>query len=423
MTMGRAKLSRVSRVAVLALAAATLLLAAIQSGAQPAPADGKKKAPLRLGLTDPVFSSSDPAERGLWLDRAAQSGAESIRLLANWRAIASAQPPADPANPGDPSYDFANLDAAILDASARGLRVVLTINRAPNFAEGANRPADADAGTWMPSPTRLGEFAAALATRYTGSFADPATGGALPRQSSFEIWGEPNLSTHLTPQTLGGKVVGPTHYRSMVNAASRAIKGVNASNEIIAGGTAPFGDHPPAGRTPPLTFWTKFFCLRGKKNLKPEKKCSGGKPRVDAFGHNPLAGLAANETLPTLGPGDRAPSPTDILVPDMHKLYDVLQGAREHRMVKPRRGTELWVTELLWETNPPDPGPKGVPLETQAAYLAQSLRSLQKQGVSEVRWVRIRDDAPNPDFASTIQSGLYFHDGTPKPALQAFQAG
>ena len=91
-------------------------------------------------------------------------------------------------------------------------------------------------------------------------------------------------------------------------------------------------------------------------------------------------------------------------------------------MVKPRRGLELWVSEILWETNPPDTGSKGVPLETQAAYLAQSLRSLQKQGVSEVRWVRIRDDAPNPDFAGTIQSGLYFNDGTPKPSLQEFHS-
>jgi hypothetical protein len=420
----RAEPHLASRIAVLALATAVLSLAAVQSGAQPAPAEAKKKAPLRLGLTDPVFSSSDPAERAVWLDRAAEAGADSIRLLANWRAIADAQPPADPSNPADPGYGFGNLDAAVRDAAARGFRIVLTINRAPDYAEGPNRPATgAEPGTWKPSPSRLAEFATALASRYSGSFADPATGAALPRVALFEIWGEPNLFTHLTPQTEGGRVVGPTHYRDMVNAASRAIKGVNGSNEVIAGGTAPFGDHPPVGRTPPLTFWMKFFCLKGKKNLKPEKKCPGGKPRVDAFAHNPLAGLAANETLPTLGPADKAPSPTDILVPDMHKLYDVLKAAREHRMVKPRSGTELWVTELLWETNPPDSGVKGVSLENQAAYLAQSLQSLQKQGVSEVRWVRIRDDAPSPDFASTIQSGLYFHDGTPKPALQAFQAG
>jgi hypothetical protein len=91
-------------------------------------------------------------------------------------------------------------------------------------------------------------------------------------------------------------------------------------------------------------------------------------------------------------------------------------------MVKPRKGTELWVSELLWETNPPDDGPKGVSLENQATYLAQSLRLLRKQGVSEVHWVRIRDEAPNPGLASSLQSGLYFHDGEPKLALQAFHS-
>jgi hypothetical protein len=398
-----------------------LCCAALAAATDSTPAWGKKKAPLRLGLTDPVFSSSNAEERAVWLDRAAQAGTDTIRLLANWRSIAGAQPPADPANPGDPSYDFGGLDPAVRDAAARGFRVVIGINRAPSFAEGPNRAPDAEPGTWMPAPERLAEFARAIATRYSGSFPDPATGGTLPRVSLWEIWGEPNLSTHLTPQTVNGTVVGPQHYRSMVNAASSAIKSVDGSNEVIAGGTAPFGDDPPASRVPPLTFWEKFFCLRGKK-LKAERKCSGGKPRVDAFSHNPLAGLAGNELLPTLGPTDSAPDDNDILVPDMHKLYAVLEAAREQRMVKPRRGTELWVSEILWETNPPDSGPKGVPLEAQAAYLAQSLRSLRKQGVTEVRWVRIRDDEPDPSFAATIQSGLYFNDGTPKPSLQEFHS-
>lgn len=414
--------SPIARLALVAVAAAVLCVGAFTSAAESKP-DGGKKAPLRLGLTDPVFSAPNAADRALWLDRAAQAGTDSIRLLANWRGITTPQPPADPTNPADPAYDFESLDAAVRDAAARGFRVVVTINRAPNFAEGPNRALSAEAGTWMPSPDRLAEFSRAIATRYSGSFADPNNpGAALPHVSLWEIWGEPNLSTHLTPQTINGKVFGPQHYRAMVNAASRAIKAVNGSNEVIAGGTAPFGDHPPSTRVPPLTFWQRFFCLKGKKNLKPERKCKGGKPRVDAFAHNPLAGLAGNELLPTLGASDKAPDSTDILVPDMHKLYDVLLAAREHRMVKPRGGTELWVSEILWETNPPDSGPKGVSLEAQAAYLAESLRSLQKQGVTEVRWVRIRDDAPEPDFASTIQSGLYFHDGTPKPALQAFRS-
>ncbi|MGH7316235.1 MAG: hypothetical protein ACREJS_08240, partial [Candidatus Rokuibacteriota bacterium] len=342
------------RAAVIALAIACVALVALSADGHAAKAKAKgKKGQVRLGLVgDPAFGSADAAERALWLDRAADAGAKTIGFGASWRGIAGLTPPADPTNPADPAYNFARLDAAVRDAAARGFRIVITINRAPDFAEGPGRDPDVDPGTWKPSPERLAEFSTAIATRYSGSFPDPSNPGAvLPRVAHWEIWGEPNLFAHLNPQTVGGKLVAPTHLRAMVNAASKAIKGVDRSNEIIAGATAPFGDHPnPIDRTAPLTFWRAFFCLRGKK-LKPQKRCPGGKPRVDAFSHNPLAGLAANEFgLQTMGPRDKAPHATDILIPDMHKLFDVLRAAREHRLVKPRKGTELWVSELLWET-------------------------------------------------------------------------
>jgi hypothetical protein len=408
--------------ALVTLAVTCLALVTVSVDETTAKAGGGKS-PLRLGLFDTdVFQSSDASERALWFDRAAAAGTDTIELLADWRSILKNNPPAEPTNPADPAYGFAGLDNAVRDAAARGFRIVIWMTRAPDFAEGPDRAPDAPTGTWKPSPQRLAEFATALATRYSGSFPDPNNPGAsLPRVSFWEIWAEPNLSTHLTPQTENGKVVGPEHFRAMVNAASSALKAVSGSNQVIGGATAPFGDHPPASRTPPLTFWTKFFCLRGKK-LKAQRKCRGGKPRVDAFSSNPLAGLAGNELLPTLGPADKAPDPTDILIPDMHKLYDVLTAARKQKMVKPRKGTELWVSELLWETNPPDESAKGVSLDNQAAYLAQSLQSLRRQGVSEVHWVKIRDEAPNPGFQTSLQSGLYFHDGTPKPALQSFHS-
>jgi hypothetical protein len=334
--------------------------------------------------------------------------------------IATAQP-ADPANPADPAYEWTALDAAVRDAASRGLVPMILINQAPDYAEGPNRDPGAPPGSWAPVPQRLAEFSTAIATRYSGTFPDPDNPGAsLPRVSRWEIWGEPNLRSQLMPQTQNGKLVSPQQLRAMVNAASSALKAVNGSNEVIAGATAPFGDDPPVDRTPPLTFWRDFFCLHGKK-LKARKTCVGGKPRIDAFSHNPLAGLAGNELLPTLGPTDKAPDPTDILIPDMHKLYEVLQAAREQKMVKPRNGTELWVGELLWETNPPD-FIRGVSPETQAAYLTQALQLLRNQGVSNVTWIALVDAPFDPSESAALQSGLYFIDGTPKPALEAFRA-
>jgi hypothetical protein len=409
-----------------ALAASALFVGAIPG--QTAEASAAKAGRLPLGIWDDSYMSPDDDYRGFWLDRTVEAGARQVTLPATWRSIATAEPAA-PENPADPAYHWAVLDEAVSDAASRGLEILILINRAPDWAEGPEREPSALPGTWLPQPRRLAQFSRAIASRYSGTFPDPANPeAALPRVSLWEIWGEPNLGTFLNPQAVsnGGKLsaAAAKHLRAMVNAASRSIKRVDRSNQVIAGGTAPFGDHPfQAGsyRTPPLTFWRAFFCLRGK-SLQPTKRCRGGKPRVDAFAHNPLAGLAASNGLPTLGPHDTAPWGTDILVPDMHKLYDVLRAAQKHRQVKPRSGLELWVTELLWETNPPDPN-VGVAPETQARYLTESIRLLRKQSVSRVVWINIVDNAFDPAHPSaSYQSGLYFRDGTAKPALDAFRA-
>lgn len=393
-----------------------------------AEAKARKPGGVALGIWDGAYMSADDAERALALDRTVAAGARQITVVANWRSIARLEP-TNAADPADPAYDWARTDQSVRDATSWDLGVLFLITGAPDWAEGPNRHPTAPPGTWRPRPERLARFSQAIATRYSGSFPDPANPGtALPRVSLWEIWGEPNLGTHLTPQAASAgrklRLVGAGHLRAMVNAASRAIKEVDSSNQVIAGGTAPFGDHPlepQSFRTPPLTFWRAFFCLKGEA-LEPTKKCPGGKPRVDAFAHNPLAGLAGNEFLPTLGPHDKAPWPTDILVPDMRKLFEVLRAARRHRHVQPRKGTELWVTELLWETDPPDPV-RGVPPETQAQYLSEAVRSLQRQGVSRVIWINIVDERFDPENpSSSLQSGLYFSDGTPKPALDAFRA-
>lgn len=395
----------------------------------------KKKQDVRLGIFDQAYLSANPDTRAFWLDRTVEAGAQRVSVTAEWRSIAP-EAPANPTDPADPTYRFSVIDDAVRDAAARGIEVFLTVTRAPDWAEGPDRDPGAEHGAWRPQPGLLAKFATALATRYSGTYPDPANPGApLPRVADWGIWAEPNLGTNLYPQAVSGnggvRAVGAEHFRAMVNAASRAIKAVDPSNKVIANGTAPFGDQPfkpGVFRTPPLEFWRAFFCLERVKRLQPTKRCPGGRPRIDAFAHNPLAGLAHfNNVFSNYGPHDTAIWPTDILVPDMYKLALILRAARKYKLVKPVQGTELWVTELAWETDPPDPQ-WGVSLQTQAAHITESLRLLSKQGVSEVYWVQIGDQPYDPEFSgpaylSGLQSGLFFEDGTPKPGLAAFRAG
>jgi hypothetical protein len=364
---------------------------------------------IRLGIVDSVYKSADANERREWLDRTVGVGARVVRLGVNWRATASnRQPPANPTDPADPTYDWDDLDAAVRDAVARGLQVKLAIRSAPSWAEGPGRDPAAPAGTWKPDPGKLGAFSQAIATRYSGAY------GGLPRVSLWEIWGEPGSEHQLNPlRKSGGKksrLFAPGHFRKMVNAASKKIHKVNGSNQVIAGTTAPYGNDSTIA---PLIFWRDFFCLKGRK-LRP-KRCPGGKARVDGFGSNPLGGLFG------LPPDSRPASSNDILIPEMRRLKKIVRAAGKHHRVKPRKGTDVIAGELLWESNPPDPNAGS--LANQASFLTEAVGLLRKQGVSEVDWVRIRDDPPNPTFRyPSLQSGLFFRDGKAKPAAQAFAA-
>jgi hypothetical protein len=56
-----------------------------------------------------------------------------------------------------------------------------------------------------------------------------------------------------------------------------------------------------------------------------------------------------------------------------------------------------------------------------ASWLAETLSLLWSQGVSLVTWDTIVDQPPKPSYLATSQSGVYFVDGRPKPALAAFR--
>jgi hypothetical protein len=77
------------------------------------------------------------------------------------------------------------------------------------------------------------------------------------------------------------------------------------------------------------------------------------------------------------------------------------------------------VTEVSYDSGPPDP--EGVPLATHARYLEQAIYELWREGVDTIVWFQVRDQLPVPSYAATSQSGVYFRDGRPKPALRAFR--
>jgi hypothetical protein len=118
------------------------------------------------------------------------------------------------------------------------------------------------------------------------------------------------------------------------------------------------------------------------------------------------------------GPRQKAFNRDDVAVPDVHKLVSVVRAAHRAGRVSASAARRLWVTEISWDSSPPDPD--GVPARKHARWLADAVRILWQQGVEAIVWFQIRDQAPDPDFASTNQSGLYLRSGKPKLAQRAF---
>lgn len=353
--------------------------------------------PLTLGYFDTTFIN-EPATAPQWLDRARGSGASLVRLGVNWADIAPRElmPGFDAANPADPGYRWAQLDNAVNLARARGLRVLVAVGQAPEWAQAPGRPDGIPQGAWRPDAEAFGLFARALGRRYAG------------RVGAWEVWNEANLDLYLAPQWVktpsGFDSVGPEIYRGLVNAFAGGMRAADRAATIVAGVTAPYGDHEPGGhRIPPVTFDQEFLCLRGGVRVK-------GCPDVDfdVLSHHPY-GVG--------NPQRRAVNAADVTIADMGKLTSLLAQARRLGTVS-RNTTRTWVTEISYDTSPPDPD--GVPLATQARWLSQTVRNLQRAGIDTIVWFNIRDQAPVPSYAESYQSGTFYRDGMPKPSARAF---
>ena len=371
------------------------------------PGSAGAEIPLSLGYFDDVYSEAAPL-RGPWLARTVSSGADIVRIDIGWKELSTQKPPADASDPADPVYDFTRADEAILDATSRGLRVIASFTRAPVWAEGRGRPSTASPGSWKPDPAAVGRYGSAIARRYSGTYADPARPGRkLPRVDAFQLWNEPNLSEYLSPQWTRSHTYAATHYRRMLNAFYRGVKATGSTARVVTGGTAPFGDASDS--------------QAGDAYARPAScanACLGGSTKAFAPNPVPTPPLRRARTPPILDlkPRRAADDVDDISIPDLGRLTRLLRTAERTGRVLPPVHHRLWVTEVSYDSAPPDRN--GVPVEQHARWLQETLYLLWRQGVDTILWFQVRD-APTDDTQALNQSGTYFRTGAAKPAAHA----
>jgi hypothetical protein len=400
---------RLRTVTAVLVAAIALLSTAASALAAPAP--------LTLGMNDPdAFQGGlAPDQRAVALAHARDSGASIVRLGFSWAAIEPKAPSgsAQARDPGWAGYNWTETDAEVRAVAAAGMEPLLVLRIAPRWAEGPSRPSlrAAPGGTWKPDPAAFGDFARAIASRYSGSTTD-AGGTLLPRVRYFQAWNEPNLSFDLMPQwqRVRGhpKASSPALYGGLLRAFYNGVKDVEPGDLVIGAGLAPYGDYPigKGTRMPPLFFARRLFCI-GRGAGAP-----GGCPRLpfDAF---------AVHSFPGDDPS-KAPFNADDIRLKLTRITRVLDAAARGGVISRAQARGVWVTELAWTTKP---DPSGVSLSAQARFLQRGLYLLWREGAAAALWYNLRDRGSAP-FAAT--SGLFLRGSSveadrPKPAVTAFR--
>ena len=300
--------------------------------------------------------------------------------------------------------------------------MIITIQRAPRWAEGENRPNQLDDGVWKPDPAAFGRFSQAVAERYSGAFA-PSTGSTLPRVRYFQPWNEPNLRNHLMPQydQETGEAVSVDAYRELLAEAVDGIRAADAirrpggpASTIVVAGTSPIESVAPSEgvegtRVGPERFWREFLCLDPELEPIPASDCP--RAEFDVFDHHPITQM--DPRIP--GPGD------SVRIADYSDLTRIVRAAEAADTVLPLDRTRpLWATEIYWKTNPPSTRASGVPLETAAAYLQRGIKMLYDDGVSlQINFFLA--DLPKLTTIPYRPGGLLYNDLEPKPSFTAFR--
>jgi hypothetical protein len=331
-----------------------------------------------------------------------QLRSQLLRINLQWGGVngVAKRRPADPTDPDDPAYDWAVYDRTVNYAQQYGQKVVFAIIGTPPWANKA-----AGVNVAPTNPLDLQRFAAAAATRYSGTFEAP-DGRILPPVRHWLAWNEPNTPVFLRPQyrRVKGKQViqSAIDYAKICNAI---VKGVTVTRvgaaKVACGVTAPRGNNNPNTSRPsvaPIAFLRAMY--------------KAGATGFHAYAHHPYYGKPS-ETPSTPPPqGSRGQPGTAVTLGNINVLI-----AEVTRLWGRKR---IWITEYGYQTKPPDPI-FGVSLANQAKYLTQAYGIARRHPrIDMFLWFLLKDER-RAFIEEGWQSGLLTETGKKKPAFTAFQ--
>jgi hypothetical protein len=315
-------------------------------------------------------------ERQADLNAVQLSGAKWLAVDVDWASIEYQ----------NNKYRWGPLDNVVLNAKARGLKVLGILAYSPKWARGGDCPPDSTHCLPIRSED-YAEFAKVVAQRYGNFAANPAFRGGI---AGIQVWNEPNHYPFVQSVNIPG-------YTYMLKLTYNAVKSADWAMWVLAGGTAPAPDNANGKDMSPATFLNGIYFW-------------GGKGYFDAFGHHPYSFPCS--------PLTEAPWNAFYQTLTLHWIM-ASNGDGAKR---------IWGTEAGAPTGA-DVGSctansgKSVTEQTQAQFVAQYILRWTKDWGSftgPLFWFQVRDDGTNVwDWEDNL--GLLRRNYTPKPAYDVFR--
>jgi hypothetical protein len=323
-----------------------------------------------------------------------------------------------------PRRNWDRYDNLVRSAARVGIRIYFNVTGpGPAWAH-AKPPAALRSlhATWKPKPSAFKQFVTAVGTRFDGTYRDEnGDRGVLPRVRFWSLWNEPNQAGWLTPQWENGAPASPGLYRKLYQYGYKGLvaSGHRVDNDIVLmGETAPLGSDAKTAKAPI------------RPGLFLRELATGAGAAADFAARGPLIanGYAHHPYTKNVGPTVLDANPDSLTMANISNLGTLLDSLSAAAGGAIPSGLPLFMTEFGFETNPPDPY-SGVPLADQARFntIGEYQAWANPRIASQAQFL-YRDVGPvrshpktSKAFWFTYQSGLYFRNGTPKPAAGAYQ--
>ena len=314
-------------------------------------------------------------------------GVDSVRIPISWAAT---QPLSGvEANFGAP-------DQLVAGAAAAGLNVLPFVYDAPAWAVAPARvpgPGNARAPKTLPvktgaQRTAWANFLKLVVARYGPGGSFWAANPALPASPirTWQIWNEENFKYFVVRPS-------PSDYGKLVNVSYAAIKSVDRGAKLILGGMFAQPREAQFKSKPPQAYFATDFLDRVYKTTP------GVKSKFSGVSLHPYTG----------------------------KYQELTANIEAFRLVLKQNhdaGKKLWITEIGWSSEPPDPvhnafakGPKGQATQLKGAFSLFKSKAAQWK-LQRIYWFSV-DDQPNScNFCDG--SGLFGDGFVPKKSWFAY---